>query len=423
MTTPRPTEAYTVATGTSSNKDSLPHVDTRAPASTDVAPHFKIGKRWINTAADTTYTLTSISASAGTLSATWTQEGTEDGDVDTLTGDNSGVTVTPQSSNIDLLGTTGQIETTGDDGAGSITWSLADAVVLVTSLETPEIVAGNAGSMAITMGDNAGADAINFNDSDDTTQASIDSNGGAIFNALTADGTVELNDSNNANTSINTGTSTGTVTVGNSAAGAIVVDTGAGVAVTADTASSFTVTDAAADLTLESTLGRVIVNAGEDAADAIYLHANAGTSETIRLHSDQGTGAASVHLESDVGGVTLTSGLASADAVNVNATAGGVDIDGALEINITSSEAAVADAVTISASAADGGVTIDSGVTPGVTFTNGTQSHQMLVGSGSPNGAVTASQGSMYVDVAGSTSTTILFVNTDGTTTWVGVGA
>jgi len=90
-------------------------------------------------------------------------------------------------------------------------------------------------------------------------------------------------------------------------------------------------------------------------------------------------------------------------------------------VNVTSGEAAT-DAILISASNAAGGVTIDSGVTPGVTFTNGTQSHQMLVGSGSPNGSVTAAQGSLYVDVAGSTSTTILFVNTDGAMTWVGVG-
>ena len=99
----------------------------------------------------------------------------------------------------------------------------------------------------------------------------------------------------------------------------------------------------------------MIVDAGEDAADAIYLHADAGISETIRLHADQGTGVASVHLESDVGGVTLTSGLASDDAINLSATAGGVDIDGALQVNIASSENAV-DAIVLSASA--GGIDI-----------------------------------------------------------------
>jgi hypothetical protein len=143
-------------------------------------------------------------------------------------------------------------------------------------------------------------------------------------------------------------------------AGFIVDSTGA-VSLDAGLASNFTVSGATEDLTLESDAGRVIVNAGEDAADAIYLHADAGTSETIRLHSDQGTGAASVHLESDVGGITLTSGLASTDALNLVATAGGLDVNAALEINISSSEAAVSDSITIDATAADGGVTISAG--------------------------------------------------------------
>lgn len=38
---------------------------------------------------------------------------------------------------------------------------------------------------------------------------------------------------------------------------------------------------------------------------AIYLHANGGTSEVIKIHADQGNTAASIHLASDVGGITL----------------------------------------------------------------------------------------------------------------------
>lgn len=119
---------------------------------------------------------------------------------------------------------------------------------------------------------------------------------------------------------------------------------------------------------------------------------------------------------------TTTIGNGTAGAVTVDSAAG-ISLDAATASNFTCSLASSAAAVTISASAADGGITLDAGVTPGVTFTNGTQSHQMLVGSGSPNGSVTAAQGSLYVDVAGSSSTTILFANTDGGTTWVGVGA
>jgi len=141
-----------------------------------------------------------------------------------------------------------------------------------------------------------------------------------------------------------------------SGTGGFIVDTTGAVSLDAALASNLTVTTAANDLTLESTAGTVIVNAGEDAADAIYLHADGGTSETIRLHADQGTGAASVHLESDVGGITLTStGLASDDAINLSAVAGGVDIDGAMQVNIASSEDAN-DSIVVSST--DGGIDI-----------------------------------------------------------------
>jgi hypothetical protein len=93
-----------------------------------------------------------------------------------------------------------------------------------------------------------------------------------------------------------------------------------------------------------------------DGAQALYFHANGGTSETIEVHSDQGTGVASVKLLSDVGGITLRStGLASADAINLEAPAGGIDMDGALQVNIASSQDA-AGAITLSASA--GGITL-----------------------------------------------------------------
>jgi len=104
----------------------------------------------------------------------------------------------------------------------------------------------------------------------------------------------------------------------------------------------------------------VVVTSTENAANSIYLHADGGTAETIRLHSDQGTGVGSVTLESDVGGLLLQSGLASDDAINVSATAGGVDIDGALQVNIASSEAA-ADAIVINASDAAGGIDVTTG--------------------------------------------------------------
>lgn len=94
------------------------------------------------------------------------------------------------------------------------------------------------------------------------------------------------------------------------AAGGIDVDAGsAGIAI--DTSGAFVVTDT------------------KNAAASIYLRANGGTSETVKIHADQGTGVASLDLLSDVGGITLTAGLATADAINLVASnaGGGIDID------------------------------------------------------------------------------------------------
>jgi hypothetical protein len=66
--------------------------------------------------------------------------------------------------------------------------------------------------------------------------------------------------------------------------------------------------------------GTVNLTSSDDAASAIYLRANAGTSETIKIHADQGTGAASISAVSDAGGITLDAGLdivLSADGGNI----------------------------------------------------------------------------------------------------------
>jgi len=150
----------------------------------------------------------------------------------------------------------------------------------------------------------------------------------------------------------------------------IAVDTTGAFSIDGAAASNVTVTGAGIDLTLASVLGSVLVSSTEDAALAIMLHANGGVSETIRLRADQGTGVASIDILSDVGGISLTSGLASADAINLAASAGGVDIDGALQVNIASSQAA-ATAVQITASNGAGGVTITTGST-GLAVTGAT---------------------------------------------------
>jgi len=105
----------------------------------------------------------------------------------------------------------------------------------------------------------------------------------------------------------------------------------------------------------------VNVTSTENAAESIYLHANGGLLETIRLHADQGTGVASVNIGSDVGGVTIAGGLGTADAVNITASTagGGIDIDSStggfdlLTTGAISLDASLASNLTVTGASAD----------------------------------------------------------------------
>lgn len=238
---------------------------------------------------------------------------------------------------------------TGGVTTGQVLTNVATGAI-TSGTHTVNIQSGAAaaGTVACNISTGTGTKTVNIGNADANTTVNLD-------------GVLAVNNDVNANVSINDGTSTGTVTIGNGAAGAVTIDSGAGISLDAAAASNFTTSGAGVDIDIASGAGRVIVTAGEDAADTIYLHADAGTSEKIRIHSDQGTSADSIELESDVGGITLSSGLASDDAINLSASAGGVDIDGALEVNIASSRAATG-AVTLNASDASGNITLTGAV-------------------------------------------------------------
>lgn len=335
-----------------------PIVATRAPTTND--KNYPLGMQWVDKSANIIYGLSSVVAG----SATWAIMSPGASEVDALAADSGTDPVTPLAGKITMTGGT-NVSTVG--GTNEITFDLDDAITLATSVSSPLYTVAAATDLAITaatgedilikMGDDGGTNKVSFLDSSDVEVFAIDSNGGAAFTNFsnsgtftTSGGTASLNASSNFNTVINSGTSTGTVTVGNSAAGAITLDTAAGISLDGATASNLTVTGATQDLTLASVGGSVKINATENIAGAIALSANGGTSETITITAAQGTGAASVELVSTAGGVTLTGGLATADAINLSAASGGVDIDGALQVNIASSQDA-GNAISLNSSA------------------------------------------------------------------------
>ena len=192
-------------------------------------------------------------------------------------------------------------------------------------------------------------------------------------------GAASINASSNFNTTINTGSSTGTVTLGSSTAGALTLDTTSTYTLSSDGAHSTTTTDGSADITVDATAGSVIVDGGEAVDDAViirstgaaggiditslgdiditttgtagedititntggsiivtateniqnsmHIEVNGGTSESVNIYSNQGTGVsattehdASVQLQSDDGGISLytTANLANAIRIETN---------------------------------------------------------------------------------------------------------
>ena len=94
------------------------------------------------------------------------------------------------------------------------------------------------------------------------------------------------------------------------------------------------------DITMDA--GQILVTSAHNVANAIYLRANAGTSEAIKIHADQGTGAGSIELTSDAGSIDINAG----DNITVDA----------------------ADEISIATTSADGHITLTSAHTAGVAF-------------------------------------------------------
>lgn len=79
--------------------------------------------------------------------------------------------------------------------------------------------------------------------------------------------------------------------------------------------------------------GQFLVTSNENVASAIALTTNTGSSETIVVTNTQGTAAGSITLTSTVGGVTVSAG--ADDAVTLNPGTGGVNFSGDLIKNFT----------------------------------------------------------------------------------------
>lgn len=139
---------YTQGFGSRPENVEVPHIDTRAPSTTDV--NYPIGKRWINTAAGTDYSLDQLVSSNGSITANWSQSGSETGALNTLSV--GATTVTPTAGNIVIAGTASQITATGSNSPGTVTLSLPAAITTPGSLTTTTTLTATAGAITATNG-------------------------------------------------------------------------------------------------------------------------------------------------------------------------------------------------------------------------------------------------------------------------------
>ena len=135
-----------------------------------------------------------------------------------------------------------------------------------------------------------------------------------------------------------------------------------------NSSTEFNIDTAAYDLNASGAVtidaaGLATITGTNDAVGAIYLRANAGTSETVKIHADQGTsvteGAESVTILSDAGGVGIRSTANLANAVNVT-------VDGGTSSTITlfndQGTAATEGAASIQLLSDAGGINVKSGL-------------------------------------------------------------
>lgn len=140
----------TVAFGNRPEGVEVPHIDVRAPAATDFM--FPIGKEWLDTVGEALYVLASHTSSPTGTSASWIFLGAADGDLNTLTTDDSTIVI-PVSGNINLAGAS-PLSTTGSGSTATVnlsgTVSVAHGGTGVAAITAHDLIVGN-GTSAVTL--------------------------------------------------------------------------------------------------------------------------------------------------------------------------------------------------------------------------------------------------------------------------------
>lgn len=297
----------------------LPVVAQRAPTNSDVA---EIGTIWLDQLGNDVYILLEVIAG----SSSWVAIGAGAGIFDSVTSTTFVTAGTTVTAGTGVIATTGGF-TASNWTAGTVVSSAA-GVLSSQALTNGQVLIGSTGvaPVAATLTAGAGIGIVNAGGS-----ITISAPGGTAVQYTTDDLNIVVPDGG-GNVNV-----VGGVNVGTTGA---VANT---ITINVDNAPTFSgLVTCQAGITQSA--GTTTITSDTNAAQAIYLHTNAGVNETIEIYADQGTNSQSIYVHSDVGGVDLTSGLAAANSIRINASnaAGGIDVDaGTGGINITATNGAV----------------------------------------------------------------------------------
>ena len=145
------------------------------------------------------------------------------------------------------------------------------------------------------------------------------------------------------NITINTADGSYTLTIAGSANGDYAMTAADTMSFISVDSATFQTTAAEADITVNSVLGSIFIEAEEDIAGAVTITADGGTSSTLKLHNDTGTGATSLYLLTDVGGITATASAGAIVATATGADAGDLTLSAGDVMTLTSADTKIFD--------------------------------------------------------------------------------
>lgn len=178
---------------------------------------------------------------------------------------------------------------------------------------------GASGSINLYANQGTGASATTEHDA--SIQLHSDAGGISLYTTGNVANAIRIETNAGTTEEININAVQGSISIkaGENAANALLLsvdgDTASTLEIFNDTGTS--ATKGAASIQLLSDVGGIALQSGLDGV-GITLLADAGTSESILIHSDQGTGVGSVTIDSDDGGITFNTGVGAGDGITYN---------------------------------------------------------------------------------------------------------